>query len=454
MSLEQREDLTVKNIEARLRKKGSSDDPHQMCSPGIPCGRSEARPMTARDADTLTFLEFFAGAGLVRLGLEPLWSCIWANDIDPRKQEVYEEWFGPGEFVLGDVGTVASDSLPIGADMAWASFPCQDLSLAGWRRGMKAERSGTFWEFWRLMHESMQRRERPPLLVIENVVGMLYGKDFAMLCEALATLGMQFGPLVVDARLFLPQSRPRVFLIAVDSRVDCSSFTHEEAPDTVPWFTKAIRVAYEQTPASIRGAWRWWTLPEPSLTIRPVEELIEENPAGVAWHEPEETNRLLEMMTDLNLEKTKLAMERGTSVGFIYKRIREKVQRAEVRFDGVAGCLRTPEGGSSRQIVLSLDNGHVRSRLLSPREAARLMGVPDPLWLPPKYNDAYRAIGDGVAVPVVRWLSERLLIHLAQLCRDSEIYALRGHHGIVGKELQSSRESIEALVTNRTAVTT
>ena len=169
---------------------------------------------------------------------------------------------------------------------------------------------------------------------------------------------------------------------------------------------------------------------------------------------PMRQNRLLEMMTDLNLEKTKLAMERGTSVGFIYKRMREKVQRAEVRFDGVAGCLRTPDGGSSRQIVLSLNNGHVRSRLLAPREAARLMGVPDPLWLPPKYNDAYRAIGDGVAVPVVRWLSERLLIHLARLCRDSEIDALGGHHEMVGQELQSSRESIEAFVTNRTAVTT
>ena len=355
---------------------------------------------------------------------------------------------------MGDVGTVTIDSLPFGADMAWASFPCQDLSLAGWRRGLKAERSGTFWEFWRLMHDSMQRGERPPLVVIENVVGMLYGKDFAMLCEALATLGMQFGPLVVDARLFLPQSRPRVFLIAVDSRVDCSSFTHEEVPDAVPWFTKAVRAAYEQMPASISGLWRWWTLPEPSLGIRPVEELIEETPTGVAWHEPDETNRLLAMMTDLNLEKTKHAMERGTSVGFIYKRIREKVQRAEVRFDGIAGCLRTPEGGSSRQIVLSLNNGHARSRLLSPREAARLMGVPDRLWLPPKYNDAYRAVGDGVAVPVVRWLSERLLIHLARLCRDSEIDSLGGHHRIVGQELRSSGESTEALGTNRTAVTT
>ena len=454
MSLEQREDLTSIDTHTQMGREATSVARHQVRVPDNQAGRPEAIWEAPSDSDAFSFLEFFAGAGLVRLGLEPLWSCIWANDIDPRKQKVYEEWFGSGEFVLGDVGTVTIDSLPIGADMAWASFPCQDLSLAGWRRGMNAERSGTFWEFWRLMHDSMQQGDRPPLVVIENVVGMLYGKNFAMLSEALATLGMQFGPLVVDARLFLPQSRPRVFLIAVDSRVDCSSFTHEEAPEAVPWFTKAVRAAYEQTPSSIRGLWRWWTLPEPSIAICPVEEMIEENPAGVAWHEPDETQRLLEMMTDLNLEKTNLAMERGPSVGFIYKRIRENVQRAEVRFDGVAGCLRTPEGGSSRQIVLSLNNGRVRSRLLSPREAARLMGVPDPFWLPPKYNDAYRAIGDGVAVPVVRWLSERLLVHLARLCRDSEIDARGTHHGIVGQESLSSRESIEAIVTKRAAVTT
>ena len=405
-------------------------------------------------ADALTFLEFFAGAGLVRLGLEPLWSCLWANDIDPRKQEVYEARFGPEDFVLGDIGSITTDSLPVGADMAWASFPCQDLSLAGSRRGMEAERSGTFWEFWRLMRDSLRRGERPPLIVIENVLGMLYGKDLSMLCEALAALGMQFGPLVVDARLFLPQSRPRVFVIAVDSEVDCSSFVHKEVPGTAPWFTKAVRAAYEQMPPSIRGMWRWWSLPEPSLAIPPVEEMIEAIPTGVAWHEPSETKRLLDMMTELNLEKTRLAMKRGPSVGFIYKRIREGVQRAEVRFDGVAGCLRTPNGGSSRQIVLDLNNGRTRSRLLSPREAARLMGVPDSFWLPPRYNDAYRAIGDGVAVPVVRWLSDQLLVHLATLCRDSRNDARGNRHGTASQEQLSSRESIEALVMNRTAVAT
>ena len=126
-----------------------------------------------------TFLDFFAGAGLVRLGLEPLWTCSWANDIDPKKQLVYEARFGDREFVLGDVGDVSADSLPKDVDMAWASFPCQDLSLAGPRRGINAERSGTFWEFSRVMRESLEQGERPPLIVIENVVGLLNREGFS-----------------------------------------------------------------------------------------------------------------------------------------------------------------------------------------------------------------------------------------------------------------------------------
>ena len=200
---------------------------------GIPADKDQAGRADSSHSAPLTFLDFFAGAGLVRLGLEPSWWCTWANDIDARKQEVYEAEFGAGEFALGDVASVATDSLPVGTDMAWASFPCQDLSLAGSRKGMRAERSGTYWEFWRLMRESLNQGERPPLIVIENVVGMLYGSDFPILCESLAALGMQFGPLVIDARQFLPQSRPRVFVVAVDSRVDCSLMVNEESDETV-----------------------------------------------------------------------------------------------------------------------------------------------------------------------------------------------------------------------------
>lgn len=85
-----------------------------------------------------------------------------------------------------------------------------------------------------------------------------------------------------------------------------------------------------------------------------------------------------------------------------------KVQRAEVRFDDVAGCLRTPAGGSSRQVILVVEGNRVRSRLISARETARLMGLADDYVLPARYNEAYHLTGDGVAVPVVRHLAHHI----------------------------------------------
>jgi len=89
------------------------------------------------------------------------------------------------------------------------------------------------------------------------------------------------------------------------------------------------------------------------------------------------------------------------------------VQRAEVRFDQLSGCLRTPAGGSSRQIILIVEGRSVKSRLLTPREAGRLMGLPEHYLLPERYNDAYHLAGDGVVVPVVRFIAEHLLTPLA-----------------------------------------
>ena len=104
-------------------------------------------------------------------------------------------------------------------------------------------------------------------------------------------------------------------------------------------------------------------------------------------------------------------------VGTIYKRTRvqdgKKGQRAEVRFDGISGCLRTPAGGSSRQTILVVEKDTIRSRLLSVREAARLMGLPDSYWLPERYNDGYHVMGDAVVVPVVAWLENYILHPLA-----------------------------------------
>jgi DNA (cytosine-5)-methyltransferase 1 len=120
------------------------------------------------------------------------------------------------------------------------------------------------------------------------------------------------------------------------------------------------------------------------------------------------------MMSAVNLAKVEEAKRAGgRMVGTLYRRSRcengAKVQRAEARFDDIAGCLRTPAGGSSRQFLLVVEKGRVRSRLISARETARLMGLPDDYALPERYNEAYHLTGDGVVVPVVRHIAAHLI---------------------------------------------
>lgn len=392
----------------------------------------------------LRFLEFFAGAGLVRLALAPDWRCVWANDIDPRKAAVYVENFGAAELVVDDVARILPERLPGHSQLAWASFPCQDLSLAGWRRGMSAERSGTFWAFWHIMRDLFDADARPPVIVIENVVGLLYGDNFNGLCEAFAALNMRFGAVVIDARWFVPQSRPRVFFVAVDAGLKLDPY-EELLPEGRPWFTKPIWKAWRDLPPPLASRWIWWRLPVPVAPVAPIEDLIEYEPDSVRWHSSAETQRLLDLMAPINRERVERALAASDrSVGFLYKRTRSDGQRAEVRFDGIAGCLRTPEGGSSRQTIVVVEDGAVRSRLLSTREAARLMGAPDSFQLPSRYNDAYRAMGDGVAVPAVAWLAQHLLTPLAHDALAKEQQA-GGDGELVHAHVSAARDAAEAL---------
>ena len=115
-------------------------------------------------------------------------------------------------------------------------------------------------------------------------------------------------------------------------------------------------------------------------------------------------------MDGRNRAKVEAAIASGERrVGAVFRRVRGGEQRAEVRFDGLAGCLRTPRGGSSRQILLVVEADQVRSRLVGAREAARLMGLPEAYRLPARTTSALMVAGDGVAVPVVRWLAEHVL---------------------------------------------
>jgi DNA (cytosine-5)-methyltransferase 1 len=370
-----------------------------------------------------SFCEFFAGGGMARAGLGPNWSCDFANDFSPMKAETYMANWGSDHFVPGDVAKVSSCKLPKRSDLVWASFPCQDLSLAGKYQGLgeasseRPTRSGTFWPFWSLMLQLRTEGRAPRLIVLENVPGTIssrHGRDFEAICNALAAAGYRYGAMVIDAKHFVPQSRPRLFFVAIaeDMHVDLGQAAHASSD---LWHTDALCAAQIKLENSARENWIWWNLPRPPARNIGLADLIEDQPTGCLWHTRVETERLLSLMAPLHLTKIKQAMASGKRlVGGVYKRTRVdqfgvKRQRAEVRFDDIAGCLRTPGGGSSRQSILVVEGSSIRSRLLSPREAARLMGLSDSYNLPSRYNDAYHVAGDGVCVPVVRYIASQLL---------------------------------------------
>jgi DNA (cytosine-5)-methyltransferase 1 len=363
-----------------------------------------------------TFYEFFAGGGMARAGLGENWKCLFANDFDAKKGATYVSNWGDKEMRVGDVAKLGTEDLPMHADLAWASFPCQDLSLAGAGAGLEGERSGTFWPFWELMRKLGKNDRAPRLVVLENVCGALTshgGKDFAAISSALTGASYRFGAIIIDAVRFVPHSRPRLFIIGVAPGHPIPQSLTVETP-IQPWHTDGLIQAYTSLSGRAKAKWIWWNLPQAERRRQNFVDLIEDIPEGVKWHTKAETERLIAMMSPLNLAKVTAAQKSGRRmVGAVYKRTRtvagEKVQRAEVRFDDVAGCLRTPSGGSSRQSILLIDGRKIRSRLLAPREAARLMGLPEDYKLPTNYNDAYHLVGDGVAVPVVRYLAENLL---------------------------------------------
>ena len=370
---------------------------------------------------------------MARLGLgSRSWKCVFANDNSIKKALAYRTAFrGGDELKRCDVAHIATDDLPGQATLAWASFPCQDLSLAGSGAGLNGERSGTFHSFWDLVEQLQAQQRQPRIVALENVVGALTshsGKDFQTILERMAATGYRTGALVIDAVHFLPQSRPRLFIVGVREDCDIPMDLISQAAGK-PWHTGRMQQAFHSLPEALQRKWIWWNVPRPKATVVGLSVLLLPDESHADWHAPKETERLLHLMSEVNRLKVDEAIKCGLRrIGTVYKRTRplktgEKKQRAEVRFDDISGCLRTPVGGSSRQIVLVIEGDRVRSRLLAPREAARLMGVPDTYVLPANYNDAYHLFGDGLAVPVVRWLNRHLLLPLADAPQRKEIAA-------------------------------
>ena len=248
-----------------------------------------------------SFYEFFAGGGMARAGLGEDWECLFANDIDAKKGSSYAANWGGEKLLIKDVGKISTSELPGNADLAWASFPCQDLSLAGDYVGLKGERSGTFLPFWRLIKGLAREDRAPSIIALENVCGALTshdGKDFAAIGAALVGGGYRFGAMVIDAERFVPQSRPRLFIIGVQQDRPIPAGLILQQPNTA-WHPTNLIGAYQRLSQRSRDSWLWWNLPAPQPRQLTFLDIIENEPQGVDWHTAAETRRLLSMMSPL-----------------------------------------------------------------------------------------------------------------------------------------------------------
>jgi DNA (cytosine-5)-methyltransferase 1 len=356
--------------------------------------------------------EFFAGIGLVRLALERQgWRVVFANDIDTKKAEMYRHnWPKDDHLKVGDIHAIKADEVPSCA-LFTASFPCNDLSIAGRWEGLQGKESSSFWGLVRIIREMGDRR--PPLVMLENVVGFLMshgGRDFEQALLALNELGYTVDAIILNAVHWVPQSRPRLFVLARrdagQGRRSCA-LVSDARPDSLFNFINDhpnIRWDIRDVPP----------LPPPCTRLADIiEDLPDDDPH---WWNKERTEYFMNQMSEKHAEQArKMIAGKSHTYATAFRRVRHEKSMAELRTDGIAGCLRTPRGGSGRQILLKAGRGKYKVRLLTARECARLQGVPDSYVIDVPLNQSLFGFGDAVCVPAIEWLA---ISYLAPMARE------------------------------------
>lgn len=370
----------------------------------------------------LTCAEYFAGIGLVRLGLEQVgWKVVFANDWAHSKFKMYSAYFESASkhYKVQDIFSLSPTDIP-NTILATASFPCIDLSLAGNLEGIDGRHSSAFWGFTQILDS---QENKPKLVMLENVGGWLTSnsrQDFRITIQELNRLGYACDVFAIDAAHFVPQSRSRIFVIGIQtSSVNQDIFIFSQRSSLLK--TQALEKAVI---TNLDLCWHFLDVPPLPDKIKADLSFIVENipDNDDRWWSDDEVKRHLNMMSPINLTYLKGLQDLSKySYCPMYRRVRGGEQKAELRKDGLAGCLRAARGGSSRQMFVRVGQGTIKMRLMTPREYARLQGVPDDYPLPPQVNQALTGFGDAVCVPVIVWIAENILNPLAKSLRESTL---------------------------------
>ena len=316
----------------------------------------------------LTVAEYFAGIGLFRMGLEAAgWQVVYANDWSAERAQMYHGFFGD-DYHIEDIFSVNPDAIPP-ATLATCSFPCIDLSLAGKQQGINAKHSGAFWGFYEVLKK--QDSQAPLIVLLENVAGWMYsnhGNDFHATAKSLNELGYACDVFMLNARCFVPQSRPRLFMIGVKAERGEVNQQHigYRSKRLMPVRLKELMTANDSI------GWAHLDIPEPPPYKNTgfSDDIVEKMPPdSPSWWDKEKVDKHIQMMSASHLKLVKdLASQDRERFRTFFRRRRADGQRAEVRSDDIAGCLRTAVGGSGKQFLVAAGHGSIRMRTLTARK--------------------------------------------------------------------------------------
>lgn len=367
--------------------------------------------MTIAPDRPIATAEFFAGIGLMAAALEPRgFEVRWANDIERAKHDLYvaNRPHGSKAFRLDDVRVVVGKDLPK-VELATASFPCIDLSLAGNRKGLAGAQSGMFWEFARVL-EQMGSSSRPKAVLLENVHGFATshgGKDLRAALERMAALGYSCDVIAINAKHFVPQSRPRMFVVGIRGRLPKLVSTGiPPVSDTRPLWVRRVHEMNSDLPM------HYVNLPDLPDGPKDLSSIVQPmNASDTRWWDGDRTAAFIGSLSPLHVARLKELTEgNNTSWRTAYRRTRQGIATWEIRADKIAGCLRTTGGGSSKQALVEAGRGDMRVRWMTPLEYARLMGAGDFETRARTDNQALFGFGDAVVVDVIAWIADHYLI--------------------------------------------
>lgn len=360
-------------------------------------------------------IDLFAGIGLVSSAFQKEGFTIsLASDYSEMKEAIHRENHPSTPFIRKDIRELNGESLPQ-CQVLHGSFPCTDTSVAGYRKGCRDGReSPMYWEFHRVLQEMKASGNKPSFITIENVEGLLTsnsGRDLRDIIESLNQEGYFVDIALINSLVFVPQSRSRLFLVGRSFRA-----AGNDSLEITSARPKKV-VEYIRNNSDLQ--WDLYSHPElpacSSCTLDDIVDAKDEN-----WWPEVKTRKLLSQMFDRHLEVLIKWKNNPDSYGYgtVFRRMRTRdgirQSTAELRSDGIAGCLRTPKGGSAKQILVKAGQGLIQARHLNPLECSRLMGAEDFSFdRAISTNDYLYGFGDSVCVPVMQWVIRNLISPVA-----------------------------------------